>query len=100
MDRRTTSAWTARVTRATWPFGHLRATAEQVSVAAPMLGEFVVTRANVASIVRFDFVPLLGRGLRFEVRDSGDAVVFWTYRRERIILALASLGWPVEKRRP
>ncbi len=57
-----------------------------------------VTRADVVSIAPFDWIPALGRGLRFEVGDQHDATVFWTYRRSKIMRALASLGWTVDER--
>jgi hypothetical protein len=100
MPRRAVSAWrVGRVARVTWPLGRLRAGTHRISVSASVLGGLDVTRANVVSIARFDFIPLLGRGLRFEVSDSADAVVFWTFRRNELIAGLGRLGWTVGRRR-
>lgn len=83
---------------ATWPFAELSATREQLEISCTLLEPFVVTRVNVASITPFDAIPILGRGLRFEVGDRDEAIVFWTYRRSRIVRQLTSLGWTVDER--
>ncbi|GAB1693444.1 hypothetical protein KRM28CT15_52470 [Krasilnikovia sp. M28-CT-15] len=77
---------------ASWPFAKLHATGEQLSISS-VVGGFVVTRANVLSITPFDWIPALGRGLRFEADGHVDAMVFWTYRRSKIMRDLAFLGW-------
>jgi hypothetical protein len=63
-----------------------------------LLEPFVVTHANLVSITPFDWIPALGRGLRFEVSDQHEATVFWTYRRSKIMRELRSLGWRVDER--
>lgn len=88
--------WPLRPTMsATWPFGQLRATSERITVSARFLEGLVVTRANIVTIRRYDLLPLLGRGLRFEVSDRAVAAVFWTFERRDIIKVLTDLGWTV-----
>ncbi|MEU4626643.1 hypothetical protein AB0G04_42500 [Actinoplanes sp. NPDC023801] len=73
-------------------------TKDQLTISSVLLESLVVTHANIISITLFDWIPVLGRGLRFEVSDQDDATVFWTYRRPRIMAELASLGWTVGER--
>jgi hypothetical protein len=87
-----------RTATATWPFAKLRVAREQVTISSVLREPFVVTHANVISITLFDQIPALGRGLRFEARNDDDAVVFWTYRRSRIVGELAVVGWTVSER--
>ena len=81
---------------ASWPFGRLRVTTEQLTVTSVFFKPLVVTPANLVSITPFDYIPALGRGLRFEASDQDEATVFWTYRRSRIMSELAQFGWTVD----
>lgn len=66
-------------------------------VISSVFDSLTITPANVASIALFDFIPALGRGLRFEVNDRQEVTVFWTYRRERILKELTGRGWSVNE---
>jgi hypothetical protein len=54
---------------APWPSVKLLATRDQLSISSALFESFVVTPANVVSIMPFDWIPALSRGLRFEVSD-------------------------------
>ncbi|GAB1689697.1 hypothetical protein KRM28CT15_15000 [Krasilnikovia sp. M28-CT-15] len=100
-DRRLRTPWSpssARpYARATWPSAKLRATKDELSISSVLFEPFVVTRGNLTSITAYDWLPALGRGLRFEVSDRDEATVFWTYRRGMIMRQLVSLGWRIDE---
>ena len=83
--------------RATWPFAKLHATREQLTISAPMVGTFMVTHGNLASITPFGWIPVLAHGLRFEACFRRQVAVLWTGNRSAIIAELAELGWHINE---
>ena len=99
MEGRPTTWWSSfkhPKRTATWPFAQLRVTTAQLVVAS-VFDTLTVTPANFVSVAPFDFIPALGRGLRFDVSDRQQVTVFWTYRRARIVRELTDRGWNVDE---
>jgi hypothetical protein len=79
---------------ATWPFAKLQLGREQITISS-LFGPFLVTRENLVSITVFG--GLTGKGVRFEVNDSRDVVVFWPFRFGRVLSDMRSQGWVVDE---
>jgi hypothetical protein len=81
---------------ATWPFARLRATPQriQIRVVFPLLWRnFILVREDVVAVRPQN--GIFSTGVRFEHRNSTcpECLLFWTFRRARLLAALADLGY-------
>lgn len=84
------------ITTSRWPFGKLKVNRDRIEIKS-FLGQVILPKEGVRSVVRSGFFPWLGMGVRICGAPDGDIrfCPFPPWKRHDVLNHLKSLGYQV-----